>query len=67
VPVTAHAIASFPVATQSLERLLYKTLQEPESRHFADKMLISLIMHMKVTPSHQDAMAILAKALDGMH
>jgi hypothetical protein len=59
--------ASFPVATQSLEHLLYRTLQEPNSRHFADKMLISLIMHMKATPSHKDAMASLAKALDGMH
>jgi len=59
-------MSSFPVATQALECLLYRTLKEAEGHHFADKMLTSLIMHMKVAPCHRDAMSTLTKALDGM-
>ncbi|KIM34318.1 hypothetical protein M408DRAFT_19240 [Serendipita vermifera MAFF 305830] len=60
-PMLSH---SFVVVTRALEHLISRALQENEFHQFVDNVLVSLILHVKASPSHEDAMTSLTKALD---
>jgi hypothetical protein len=57
---------SFQVATKALQHLFARTVRDKEGHHIADKILLSLIMHMKRSDSHLSTIEALRASLDGM-
>lgn len=62
MPFILSSCASLDVITKSTERLLWRTLHDPEGHPVADKILLSLIMHIKSLSDQKAAIKTLQAA-----
>ena len=65
--IALTCFVSHGLVVQCLERLLRKALSSIEASGLVDKLLISLIMHVKTSSDHQASIAIVRDSLDGEH